>query len=56
MQQLHVSSFDATALAYADRGSDPYFLLNLVGTQQSWSFYAELLWVEYCYQLSCSFS
>jgi hypothetical protein len=48
MQQLHVSSFDATALAYAGRGFDPHFLLNLAGTQQSWSFYVELLWGEYC--------
>ncbi len=36
MQQLHVSSLDATALAYAERGFDPHILLNLVGTQQSW--------------------
>ncbi len=51
-----MSSFDATALAYAERGFDLHFLLNLVGTQQSWSFYAELLWGQHCYQLSCSFS
>jgi len=38
-----VGSFDATALAYAEKGFDPHFLLNLVGTQQSWLFYAELL-------------
>ena len=33
MQKLYVSSFDATALAYAERGFDLHFLLNLVGTQ-----------------------
>jgi len=35
---LHVSSFDATALAYAETGFDLHFLLTLAGTQQSWFF------------------